>query len=304
MSDSPDFRRFRMRFVRLAVSTLTVFLLLSLFGCASGRGGSIPEISTLAVLDGDSDLYIAVPVKHHRELVVSLVSSQTGLSEKNASLVAGRMGNLYLGLGCQLDSGRIQISSDGDFPSFAVDMALSEGNGWSKKNYVASSSDEALSAGYPNQFRYYSGSGVPYCVSFPTQHEMLVAKDIRPLLENYALRRSPSELDYARVLNLDENKSNDILFYSSNPSRLASAIIGDMASSWFVHAEGKLRKSSSGDYLLEADLVLGDRNRKTVVMTLMALAGIPVTSTGETSVYVSGIKINAKKIGGLLGSGI
>ncbi|MBQ2553111.1 MAG: hypothetical protein II563_09740, partial [Treponema sp.] len=83
------------RFVLIAL-----FLIAAVFmqGCAS-KVQSLPEISPLALLEEDSGIYIGIPVKYHKDLVVSLISSQTGLSQGNASTVAGRIDVLYAGLG-------------------------------------------------------------------------------------------------------------------------------------------------------------------------------------------------------------
>ncbi len=253
----------------------------------------------LAVLDQDSSLYVAVPVKYHTELVSSLISKNTGLASNTASTIAGRIENLYLGIGCPDDSSRIQIAADGSFPSFAVGMALSKGNGWSKKTYTAEST-EALDAGWPNSFPYYTGTSFPYKISFPTQKEMVVAKKIGPMLENYASRLDSTLLDYYSFVNLDGNTTRDILFYAGDPSRFAAGLISEMAATWFVSADGKISRLQSGDYSLSARLHFADRNRKKVVVALMSLAGIPVNDVDETAVFVSNIKVSKKQIESLV----
>ena len=280
------------RFVLIAL-----FLIAAVFiqGCAS-KVQSLPEISPLALLEEDSGIYIGIPVKYHKDLVVSLISSQTGLSQGNASTVAGRIDVLYAGLGNSGEPSRIQVSATGSFPSFAVGIALSESSGWRKKNYSAESSEAALGAGYPNEFKYYYNSLVPYKISFPTEKELLLAKRISPLLENYALRRDCASLPYNDFISLDKNESRDILFYAADPSSIIAALFTEMAAGWFEKARGKLSKLSSGDYSLQATLYLKDKNRKTVVKAIMSLAGIPVQEIDETTLKVSNIKVSKKQI--------
>ena len=269
------------RFVLIAL-----FLIAAVFmqGCAS-KVQSLPEISPLALLEEDSGIYIGIPVKYHKDLVVSLISSQTGLSQGNASTVAGRIDVLYAGLGNSGEPSRIQVSATGSFPSFAVGIALSESSGWRKKNYSAESSEAALGAGYPNDK-----------ISFPTEKELLLAKRISPLLENYALRRDCASLPYNDFISLDKNESRDILFYAADPSSIIAALFTEMAAGWFEKARGKLSKLSSGDYSLQATLYLKDKNRKTVVKAIMSLAGIPVQEIDETTLKVSDIKVSKKQI--------
>ncbi len=254
----------------------------------------------LSVLDQDSSLYVAVPVRYHREFVSSLISTNTGLASNTASTIAGRIENLYLGIGCPEDSGRIQIAADGSFPSFAVGMALNKKNGWTKKTYTAESTPEALDAGWPNKFPYYTGSSFPYKVSFPTQKEMVVAKKIGTMLENYASRPDSTLLDYCAFVNLDGNPTRDILFYAGDPSRFAAGLISEMAATWFVSADGKISRLQSGDYSLSARLHFADKNRKKVVVALMSLAGIQVKDADDTAVFVSNIKVSKKQIESLV----
>ncbi len=290
------FRRYAAFFVVCMVLDIV------LAGCAS-KSKSIPDISTLALLSQNSELYISVPVKYHKDLVAEIVASQTGLSASTASTVTGRMSNLYVGLGGPGDSGRIEIAADGSFPSFAVDIALSEGNGWTKKKYE-SESQEALAKKYPRDFKYYLNRAMVYKISFPTNKEMLVAKKITPLLDNYASRYDVESLPYNEYVNLDGTDEKDILFYSPDPGTFAAAFIGEIASGWFTLARGKFSRLPGNDYLLDCFLSLADKNRKTIVLTLLNLGGIPVEEVDSTTIRLSGFKVSRAQIKNIVSSGL
>lgn len=290
-------KKFRKFVLVLFVAFFVVPFLFS--GCAT-KSKSVPKISTLALLSQDSDLYIAVPVKYHKNLVSDLISSETGLSKKDAATIAGRISVLYGGIGNSVDSGRLELAAEGSFPSVAVDIALNKNDGWIKKNYTAKSNPEALAYGYPNDFKYYQNGGLEYKVSFPTSKELLVSKRILPLLENYAVRYDASVLPYNDFVNFEVNTTQDILFYSENPVRLVSSVLGDFASNWFVAAHGKLSKKSESEYKLTCSLSLADKNRKTIVMSLLAIGGIPVREIDSTTIEISDIVLAESKIKDLL----
>lgn len=284
---------------KIFLSFVSVIFSLMILGCASSAN-SMPDISSLGLLSHDCDLYIGLEVKNHLDLVVDLVSSQTGLSKKDSKTVAEKIRNLYLGVGGATDPNRIEISANGKFPLFAVDIALSESNGWTKNSYEATSSEEALAAKYPNKFDYFMNQYIPFKVSFPTKKEMLVSKKLAPMLEKYAQRCGSEFLPYAPFVSMEENESKDVLFYSDSPGNLVKGIFGEIAENWFTKAVGSLSRIDDSAYSLSARLSLADKNRKTVVMALLKLAGFSLEDLDATTIKIDGIKISRENLAALV----
>lgn len=268
----------------------------------------LPEVDPLALLDTDSSIYVHVPVQSHVELVTDMVVAEIpGISAKDASTIVSQLDQLYAGLGTVKDRSRLQMASTGDFPAGAIKLIMTEKNGWKSSAYTAPSSPEALEKLYPNQFTAYTTAETPYKLSFCSQHEVALAVDVNPLLDQYALRPEAPETKYVKYLE-QENPDNNILFYITRPGQYVKALVGSVITVGLDDSYGSLvyvpnpknPDVYSKNYSLNLYLTLSQsKQAKTLVSALKLALGLmsgTVTQIDERTIAILDMEVNERDV--------
>ncbi len=305
-----------MRKINLFFGFLILFFVPAFFSCNTSKviNTSLDEVHPLALLNQDFSIYMYLPVQHHKELFNDIILAEIpSLSKSDAEKISNQINNLYAGLGTVKDRSKLQMACDGDFPSIAVKMVFKEKNGWSGKNYLAKSSQEALEKNYPNEFTIFYSNETNYKISFCSENLLSLASDIEPMLENYAIRPALPETKYAKYLteNQEENLSGEkenILFYISRPGQYVKALLGSSITMGLGEAYGYLeylpnqKKADeySGKYSLNIYLSLSKAAHMKAFLSGLKLAmgmmGGEIRQIDEKTVGLFNLEVTEKSI--------
>lgn len=266
----------------------------------------IPDVPPLALLQEDSLLYVAIPVKLQKDLTVTLIQSMMpSIPKATIEKLAVRCDRLYAGIGCDNDSKRLEISVKGDFPALTVGTAFSEKNGWT------------------HEFRTYSGGGLlPFAtniyssesvgdmaLAFPTSSLLCLSRSIDPMMQRYAsmIETAPAwpGADWL------SDSSGGMRFYVSRPVRairalkdtpmesLVEAIYGsvesegeDVSLDFFL----KIKTSDTGTSGLAAGAVV------TLLRISLMKAGVSISQSDDYTIKVAGMKMKASALASFLGA--
>lgn len=296
---------------RTVIFSAAAFLmsLAVLSGCRSLPSSSRnDEVHPLALLSPDSSIYINVPVQNHMDLSAAILSAQIeGLTEKSARLLLSRVDNFYLGLGTVKDRSRLEAAALGNIPSVAVDAMLTKKNGWNKNPYTALSSEEAQVSGQPVEFDVYSRLGSDFRLSFPSESILCAAKNLDPLLENYALHAELGDQEYVPWIT---QESQDILFYITKPGQYLRNMIGttvngcDYVSGRMVYFPDSEKPSEySGRYRLTINLHIANPKAMEAFNAMLKLSfgqlGASVRVLENLTIQISDIPVTQKQINDL-----
>lgn len=279
------------------------------FSCKSGPVGSgLPEVDPLALLQEDSSIYVRIPVQEHKALVQDIVIAELPyISESDATALVKQLDVLYAGLGTVQDRSRLEIVSTGEFPAFARNLIFTKNNGWNKRAYTATSSEDALSRGFPNKFDVNYSSMSAFKVSFLSDGMLLLSQNVNPGLENYALRRDVPETDYSKWI---QEGGSDISFYIGKPGQYLRKLIGAAVTVSCDSIFGKLvllpprtgKKVTGPEYELEFNVRLNSSQGKAMPMlySLVSLAmrqmdGV-VEKVDDLTLKVTGITASEREI--------
>ena len=275
--------------VTLALFLATVTLVFS--GCSSA-GASGFESNSVNLLSESNSVYLTVPVTEYPELTVKILRKKAGLSEKNASKVVSRLTRIYAGIDFSSKSENLEMAAEGNFPSSLAGLVLTKKNGWEKKSHTV----KLVSDAKEKNLKYNYFDGGKYGISFPSGSKALISNSVTEMLDRYAqgLEKSGAQFDW---LENGDNVESDILFYITKPQSIVSSFMGEAFSTWFTAAYGNIAKGEEdGSYLMTFNLVLVDAKRKDLAITMMTLAGLPVLSSGENMLTISGIPFTEDQI--------
>lgn len=270
-------------------AVLFVCLAVSL-GCKSSGGVQPEPVEPLALLDGDSSIYLSISASKNAALVSKLLCSRiSGLSEKDARQIAERTDSLYAGLGTVKDRSRIQVVSDTSVPKIALNSALSKKNGWKKS---------AVTCGgfIFEKFTQVSGG---FELALSPSGIFCAAQDVAPLLQNCVLRTVAEDTPWNRWIGAE---TDEIRFYITKPGQYLRGLIGQTVSG--VDAVyGSLRraeKNQSEIYLMSFYMHLADKRGAAALRALLglsfAMAGGSVSQTDDYTLMLSGVEVSVSQI--------
>ena len=284
---------------------LALFVSAVFFSCKSTAVGDNKfEVKAYNLLSRDSSIYMSVPVKNFIPLTTKVLTATIdGLSESKGKMLAERFGMLYGGIGTVSDRSRIQVAAEGDFPSAGLNMILTKKNGFNKEVYVT---DFAPESGFENQkLDYYNAGASPYFVSFPSTRRCLTAKDLDPLLVNYAKN---VEQEPMAAIDWISQDSENILFYITRPGQYLRVMIGQTVNvacdsifgSLSYSPDPKAPNKYSGYYDMTFYITMKNVKTTKAMMAALNLAlgmmEANVQFFDEQTIMVSGIRVSEKQV--------
>ncbi|MBO4319957.1 MAG: hypothetical protein J5857_05755 [Treponema sp.] len=260
-----------------------------LASCASSSKNR--NVKPLSVLGEGSDMYFYVPVKQNIILVENLMSSATGMAQKDADLLASRISSLYLGLSNDT-TGTIKIYAEGSFPSIGQSLALTEKNGWKKTSYTPQDSNEKIEY-------YYSDSG--FNVAFPNTKNLIASNDILPLLDNFYFL-NPSKPECDKWFSGQEHDADAILFYIGEPAAFMSKIVGKIAEKWCDNVYGEMKKiKDSSSYNVTCYLELSNpKTQKSLGTLIKTLTGMEISLIDDNIIKIEGLSLTEQDVSSII----
>lgn len=243
-----------------AAFAVCCFILFFASSCKSAEK-TIPEVDALSVLEEDSSVYFRIPVASHAEFVKKLLCSAVeGLTEDNADLIIPKIDTICAGIGSEEDAGRVQLSAAGMIPPVALKTVFKEKHGWK------SSASPVKSVFSKNLLPYttYSRANTDYVLSLPALKNIVMAKNIVPLLERYnkqyeavvstGLILAPSDAWTSNTYEWMTESTDDIRFCVLRPQAFLAALLGTEMRFALVCARGKFVEKENGVFTLSLEL--------------------------------------------------
>ncbi|MCI1207875.1 MAG: hypothetical protein LKF96_00310 [Treponema sp.] len=258
----------------------------ALFSCKSVPRGLVSD--PFAVLEPDSSLFIRIPaVTGYQKLIQDMIVAENpSLEPENVQKIAGHVTLLYAGIGDAESSNRIQTVIAGSVPAFAP-AVLSSKKEWRKVSLH-------FETGHTGRYEYYTGSNSPYEIAFADREIVLLADDVRPLLERYD--RIVSGLQNPSVKNslLTDNiilwmtaDVPQIRFCILRPQAFLAELLGMDMRFALKDVKGELVPSGEND-LFDLKLYLTFQNRTVVtaaaaLLKLSGLRNVSITESPDTA---------------------
>lgn len=265
-----------------------------------------PDVPPLALLQGDSLLYVTIPVKMQKSLTVNLIRSMIpSIPEKTAESLAVRCDTLYAGIGSGSDEKRLEVSVKGDFPPLTVNSALSEKNGWTR------------------DFRKYNSNGIlPFAtavyssetmgdtsLAFPTSSILCVSRAIDTMMTRYA--PMPETVEGWSGSDWLSDAAGGMRFYINRPARAITALKGtameELVEAVYGSVEGD-GEDVTVDFFLKVKAVDTTKSSITTgaLITLLRIsmmkAGVQISQTDDYTIKVAGMKMKASALSSFLGA--
>lgn len=278
--------------MKKAVFTAVLFICSAVFfGCKSSERVQPEPVELLALLDEDSSIYMSIPASKNAALVSRLLCSRiSGLSEKDARLIAERTDSLYAGLGTVGDRSRIQVVSDTSVPKIALNSALSKKNGWKKS---------AVSYGVFTFEKFTQDSG-SFELAVSPFSIFCAAQDVEPLLRNYASRTAADDTAWNSWIG---EETDEIRFFITKPGQYLRGLIGQSVSgveSVYGSLRQKAEEKPAESYVMSFYMRLADSRAVPALRALLglsfAMAGGSVSQTDSYTLMLSGVEVSASQI--------
>lgn len=282
-----------------------VFAALVFTACNSSKL-KVPDVPPLALLQEDSLLYVAVPVKLQKNLTVNLIHSiMPSIPQKTIESLAVRCDTLYAGIGNDSDSKRLEVSVKGDFPPLAINNALSEKNGWTRE--LRKYDGGAL---LPFATSVYSSEATgDTAIAFPAQSILCVSRAIDTMLNRYA--PMPETVNQWPGSDWLSDASGGMRFYICRPARAITALKGSPMESLVEAVYGSVTgdgEDISVDFFLKVKTP-DSSNSSAVTSALITLlrismmkAGVQISQSDDYTIKVAGMKMKAESLSAFLGA--
>lgn len=278
----------------------------TLFTACQSTKVKVPDVPPLALLQDDSLLYVAIPVKLQKELTVTLIKALLpSISESTIQSLAVRCDTLYGGIGSEDDAKRIEISVKGDFPMLTVGTAFSEKNGWA------------------HEFRTYNGGGLlPFAtniytsdavgdmaLAFPTSSMLCVSHSIDEMMQRYA-PMSEAVPSWAGADWISDS-AGGMRFYVKQPVRAIKALkdtpMENLVEAVYGSVEGAGEDITIDFFLkIKTNEAAASSIATGALVTLLRIslmkAGVNISQTDDYTIKVAGMKMKASALAGFLGA--
>lgn len=287
-------------------SIAAALLAASLFTACQSTKVKIPDVPPLALLQSDSLLYVAIPVKVQKDLAVTLIHSvMPSIPEATIEKLAVRCDTLYGGIGSDNEPSRLEIAVKGDFPLLTVGTAFSEKNGWA------------------HELRTYDGGGLlPFAtniyssesmgdmsLAFPTQSILCASRSIDTMMQRYA--PMPEVVEAWPGSEWIGDSAGGMRFYVSRPVRAIKPLQGtpmeNLVDAVYGSVEGDGEDVSIDFFLrIKANDASSSSIAASALVTLLRVslmkAGINISQSDDYTVKVAGMKMKASALAGFLGA--
>lgn len=269
------------------------------------NGAKTPNVPPLALLEGDSLVYVAIPVKLQKDLTVNLIHfMMPSIPESTIEKLAVKCDTLYAGIGSDSNAKQLEVSVKGDFPALTVATAFSKKNGWN------------------SDFRKYDGGGVlPFAtavyssesvkdvsLAFPSSSILCVSRDVDKMMTRYA--PMPETVEGLPCASWLEDSAGGMRFYINQPARALPAIRGTQFESLVDALYGSVTGTGedvSVDFFLK--IKASDASSSNLLtgalVTLLSFslkkAGVEVSKSDDYTIKVCGMKMKAEGLSSFLG---
>ncbi len=282
---------------KVFLTALTLFLF---FSCKSAP--QVEPVDPLNLIDARAPVIIYIPVTANRSFVEYAMITMAGMTEKDASTIAGRTKNVAI----SSDSdGAFQIALEGSYPKIGINMALTEKKGW-KSAYTTDTTLPVV---------FYSSESYGLQVGNPDSLTLLAGQSVSPLLKRYeneqhrlilasqgvedSIEENP--LNAAIYDFLKDNNNTEIRFYSQNPAAFLNKFLGKALSLGLNNISGSLVESKADKTFalkLELELTGSTVSKAVVKMLKIALFPIPakIVQTGENHVQITDISFTYNQL--------
>lgn len=287
-------------------SIIVIGIAATLFTACGSTKIKVPDVPPLALLQGDSYLYVAVPVKLQKDLTVNLIHSlMPSIPEATIQKLAVRCDTLYAGIGSADDDKRLEVSVKGDFPVLTVGTAFSEKNGW-KHDFRTYNSGNLL----PFATAIYSSEATgDVSLAFPTPSLLCVSPAIDNMMTRYA--PMPETVEAWPGSSWLEDASGGMRFYISRPARAIPALNGTQFESLVDALYGSVTGDGEDvtlDFFLKikaadtSKMGIATAALVTLLRISMAKAGVNISQSDDYTIKVAGMKMKSSGLATFLGA--
>jgi hypothetical protein len=159
-----------------AVLTVVAALFFSIFFSCKSASPVIPSVDPFALINPDASFYVYMPVKANQKFAQKMLCAEfEGMSEKDAAQIAGRTDTLIFASDFENSPSMFQIAASGKYPLAAVQLSLTESNGWRKKIYSETTVPYA----------YYLQKGGSLQIAIPSSVCAVLSDDVAQMISLY-----------------------------------------------------------------------------------------------------------------------
>lgn len=275
------------KFFKGAVIFLTVLFLTSTFFSCQSTPNPRKDIGVLDVLDGQSAVFLYVPVKTHEKFLKSAIKSfSPDIKDGTCDLIIGRTNEIAVCIG-NVSSGEkkspvLQFSAKGSYPEFALKSVFKEQKGWMKKVFNGVNGDY-------DYFESKNPATLELKAAFPGTFALL-GNDVENEIAAYDLESSDFSENKTAPYNWDESvykyllsgKNNDIMFYAQDPSIATKAFFGKSIKLGMKSIFGRFyehsKSSDNSKFGIDVYIELSDARTMKAATALIKLAIFPVAA--------------------------
>lgn len=288
-------------------AALYLCILISLSACKT----AIPvyeKVDVLSLLDNKSSFYLRIPTSVDSEQFEKILQAKVkGLSEANARRITERIDTIYIGLERTKKGTEYQLAASCNFPKVVVKSAFSKGNGWNSDSLVLDAND-----GKKSKYEIYERMGT--LASFPDTFTACTGYNLPSMIEKYH-NIVTSQADKNESLNnnvydwlcYDNGMPDDnIKFFATRPQAFLSMLVGAQLNYQLNYVCGSICNDPKNNNQFIMEIQFDFINRRIIpaargALTLaLGLTDAQVSSSTETNLTISNIKLNKKQLYQLL----
>ncbi|MCR4823191.1 MAG: hypothetical protein K5873_10015 [Treponema sp.] len=294
----------KLNLLKTAAALLASAVLLS--SCKSSP--DLAPVEPLELLDGDSALYLSIPVQANSDFISSAISKIAGLTEGDSQKIAERLDMAFLSI---KNNGSFQFSASGNLPVKYAAMALNDKNGWQ--------------GGLKGGQVCYTHRQTSYQLCLPSSSNAFLSSDIAPMVDRFnrlayaafteedlspeqksslaASAKVFSQTMDSRIYSyLHDNNSPDILMYAPDPSAFVKSFIGREINTNVDSLFAVLSQYRGVKEQFNVKLTVNLQDPRTVKATTALLKtllfGVPakVVQTGQKQITITDLPVTKKRI--------
>ena len=259
------------------------------------------------VLDDEGAMYVSIPAKENGELLEKFITGfKLGVSENDAKAIVSKIDRIYASFGSRSDRNRICVSAQANVP--AAVTGLLKKNGYEEK-FVTCDTVNGKNSGY----KYLSSESIE--MAFPSSKNVLISKDVVPMIKNYAFEELvlngmydfeiPYKPDWKEsdLYKWISEDTEAIHFYIVRPQSFLSNLLGSAVSTKTFklnYAKGQFEKLPNTKYGLTLELSFQEPRYIKPAMALLSLAlGLTDSETSQVNmntVKLSGVHVSSKQL--------
>ncbi|MCR5437304.1 MAG: hypothetical protein K6E97_09610 [Treponema sp.] len=287
------------------ILSLVIFTF-ALAGCKTISQKTYTKVDPLSLIDYNSSFYIAVPTSVDPELSFNVLKSNLkGASDSDIKTITRKVKKVYIGMNRERKNTVIQGAIEADVPMLYIPKIFSKKQGWTTKNYSASSSS--------NQYQIYSQNN--FTLSFPDSEVVCLGRDIEEMLDEYdRIHNIPAEesvnKEYYKVIydlyTWLKQAEDEIRFYTNKPNAYLSYLLGTNLDMKLIDVSGSFKEDPDSDdqYLLNFAFAFKNTTAlkagKALIMIAFGLASADCETPSDTTLVVRNIHIKKSALYKLL----